>query len=162
MILRLATPADHPAIARLVNVAFEVESFFVAEPRTSEDEVGAIAARGAFIIAEDEARTLVGAVKVTLDGLIGRFGMLSVHPSAQGCGLGRRMAGAAEQHMCMNGAAVSEITVVNVRDPLFPWYRRLGYRTVGTEPYVASRPPRIPVHFVVMQKQLAPAGASEV
>lgn len=161
MKFRFATQSDSPAIAALVNAAFEVESFFVSEPRTSEDEVRSIASDGAFLVAEAEPGTIVGAVNVTLHGAVGHFGMLSVAPVAQGGGLGRSLVDAAERHMKEHGASTSEITVVNVRDELFPWYRKLGYRSVGTEPYVAHRPPKIPVHFVVMQKQLAPAGAGE-
>jgi len=159
--LRVATPSDYPAIAALVNAAFEVEAFFVTEPRTSEEEVRTIACAGTFLLAETEPARLVGAVKVTLHGSVGHFGMLSVAPGVQGRGLGRRIVAAAERRMLEHGASTSEITVVNVREELFPWYRRLGYRSIGTEPYVAHRPPKIPVHFVVMQKQLAPSGAGE-
>lgn len=153
-ILRLATASDHPAITRLVNAAFEVESFFVTEPRTSEAEVHASALQGAFLVAEEARGALAGAVHVSLDGHVGRFGMLSTAPSAQRQGLGQRMVAEAERYLGDRGASVSEITVVNAREELFPWYRKLGYRIVGTEPYPAGAPTLRPVHFVVMQKHL--------
>ncbi len=40
MIVRPATPRDVPAITRLINVAFQVERFFITGARTTEEECG--------------------------------------------------------------------------------------------------------------------------
>jgi hypothetical protein len=44
--------------------------------------------------------------------------------------------------------------VVNVREDLPPWYRRLGYRETGTLPFDSPRKKR-PCHFIQMEKGLS-------
>jgi hypothetical protein len=47
------------------------------------------------------------------------------------------------------------LRVVNIREELAPWYRRLGYRETGaTAPFDDPRLKR-PCHFVEMEKPLA-------
>jgi ribosomal protein S18 acetylase RimI-like enzyme len=101
--VRDATAADVEAIARLVNRAFLVERFFVEGDRTSPAEISRMLESGAFLLAEADGR-LVACVYVELRGERGYFGMLSVDPSRQGEGLGRRLVDAAEDR-CRRRAA---------------------------------------------------------
>src|SRR5207249_3124422 len=91
--VRDATAGDAAAISELVNRAFLVERFFVDGDRTSAAEIGRMLDAGTFLLAESDAR-LVACVYVELRGERGYFGMLSVDPSRQGEGLGRRLVSA--------------------------------------------------------------------
>jgi predicted N-acetyltransferase YhbS len=150
--LRPGAEQDAPAIARIVNQAYEVERFFVLGDRTTPDDVVAHMRRGVFLVAVESDR-LVGSVYVEIDDDRGSFGMLAVDPSRQGMGLGRRLIDAAEDHIRHAGGRSVVIQVVNLRTDLLPRYRRLGFVDVGTAPYV-HRPTIQPCHFVVMRKTL--------
>ena len=83
----------------------------------------------------------------------GSFGMLSVAPELQGRGLGKRMIAVAEAMCAAMGCATVGVRVVNVREELPPFYRRLGYRETGTIPFTDPRV-RQPCHFIEMKKAL--------
>ena len=82
------------------------------------------------------------------------FGMLAVDPARQGQGLGRALVDAAEDYARTAGCRDMDIRVVNLRAELPPFYRKLGYREIGTEP--GSDPRQIkPFHFVTMSKPIS-------
>jgi len=151
--VRDATAADTDAIADLINRAFLVERFFVDGDRTSPAEISRLLETGTFLLAETDGR-LVACVYVELRGERGYFGMLSVDPSQQGQGLGRRLVDAAEDRCRRRGCRVMEIHVVDLRRELPPLYRRLGYVEVGTEPFPATERAKLAARFIVMTKPL--------
>ena len=151
--VRDATASDAEAIASLVNRAFLVERFFVDGDRTSLAEISRLLETGTLLLAETDGR-LVDCVYVELRGDRGYFGMLSVDPSRQGEGLGRRLVDAAEDRCRSRGCRLMEIHVVDVREELPPFYRRLGYVEVGEEPFPDTERAKIPARFVVMTKPL--------
>lgn len=164
--VRRARPDDAPALAALVNRAYEVEGFFVDGARTNADEIAQLirAGRGAFLVLENGAATsrtassqavLAAAVYVEAGAEGGYIGMLSVEPSLQGLGLGTRLVRIAEALCEAMGAATVRLRIVNLREELARWYRSLGYHEVGTAPY-EHRPVKQPCHFVEMRKWLAP------
>jgi GNAT superfamily N-acetyltransferase len=152
--VRVATAADVDAIAALVNRAFLVEQFFVEGDRTSPAEISRLLDCGAFLLAEADGR-LVACVHVEARGERGYFGMLSVDPSRQGEGLGRLLVDAAEERGRRQGCRMMEIHVVDVREELPPFYRRLGYVEAGEEPFTEHERTKIPARFIVMTKPLA-------
>ena len=151
--VRDATAADAEAVADVVNRAFLVERFFVDGDRTNPAEISGLLEKGTFLLAEAEER-LVACVFVELRGERGYFGMLSVDPSRQGEGLGRLLVDAAEDRCRSRGCQVMEIHVVDVREELPPFYRRLGYVEAGEEPFTEHERTRIPARFIVMTKPL--------
>jgi GNAT superfamily N-acetyltransferase len=151
--VRAGSTTDAPALARLVNVAYEAERFFVRGDRTSPAEILAHMARGQFLVCLLPDERVVGCVYIDIEGARAEFGMLAVDPTLQGRGLGGKLVREAERRALDAGCRTMEIRVVNVRTDLLPWYERLGYRAVGTAPYV-HRPTIQPCHFVVMQKDL--------
>ncbi|MCS7295583.1 MAG: GNAT family N-acetyltransferase [Chloroflexota bacterium] len=155
VLLRFARPSDAEAIAAVVNQAYEVEAPFVGGPRTSPAAVQALAENGDFIVAEHDGR-IVGTVFVELDEEpgIGRFGMLAVVPDEQARGLGRELVEAAEARLIRLGCGEARIRVLDQRDELLEWYRRLGYEPYAEEPYPFPERMRVPVRFVLMRKQL--------
>jgi GNAT superfamily N-acetyltransferase len=151
--VRNATPDDASAIAALVNQAFLVERFFVDGDRTNPADISRLLEKGTFLLAEVEGR-LVACVYVELRGDRGYFGMLSVDPSRQGQGLGRLLIDAAEDRCRRRGCRLMEIHVVDLRDELPPFYRRLGYVEAGEEPFSENERTKIPARFIVMTKPL--------
>ena len=92
----------------------------------------------------------------------GYFGMLSVSPTLQGGGLGRRLVEAAHAALAERfGARRVRISVFPQRQTLIEWYRRLGYAPTGETlpfPYGDPRfglPLRDDLHFIVMERPLA-------
>jgi len=156
--VRLATSNDIPALARVINAAYVVESHFIRGTRTTERELNEkLATPGvAFLVLDGSAPgVLAGAVYVELRGTRGYFGLLSVDPIHQGEGLGRVLVKAAEAHCRAAGCKVLDIDVVNLRTELPPFYAKFGLLPVGTAPFPAPEKLTQPVHLVVMSKALA-------
>jgi predicted N-acetyltransferase YhbS len=151
--LRAAQPADADAITRLINSAFQVESFFKRGDRLDLAEVQARFAQGRFILAEQDG-VIVGCVYMEPGAARAYIGLLSVEPSLQGSGLGKRLMTAAEEHCRAFGCSFVDLRVVNLRTELPPFYRKLGYEQTGTEPFPAEALTQIPCHFLIMSKSL--------
>ena len=141
---------------RLVNAAFLVERFFIERDHTNPDVVRGMMKKGKFLLAGDE-HGLIGSIYVELRGERGYFGMLSIEPSRQGTGVGHRLVDAAEKYFRDAGCKWSDLIIVNVRAELHALYGRWGYQETGTAPYDDPTPTKIPVHFILMSKPLAPA-----
>lgn len=151
---RTAQLEDAENIARLVNTAFHVERFFIDADRTNPEKVRALMQKGRFFIAE-ESGALAGCVYVELRGQAGYFGLLAVDPAKQGVGLGSRLVAASEEYCRAAGCHLMELTVVNLRVKLLPFYRRLGYLESGTMPFPPDQnAPNQPCHLVRMSKPL--------
>ena len=150
---RAAEERDVPAVVALVNLAYRVEDFFKVAERTDEAEVRREMGRGVYLLHEDEGR-LLGSVLVRITPRRGYFGMLSVHPEAQGSGLGRALVRAAEAYALERGCTAMDLSVASPRLELPPWYRKLGYRECGTEPWEATETISQPAHFILMTRSL--------
>lgn len=154
---RLATPGEAAALARLINDAFVVEAFFKIGDRTSADEIAdLIQAGGEFLVVDArEPRTEhLGCIYLKVAGGRAYFGMLSIDPRQQRQGLGRQLIEAAEARARARGCRFMDIHIVNLREELPTYYRRLGYVETGTLPF--SEPGRAsrPCSFIVMSKEL--------
>jgi GNAT superfamily N-acetyltransferase len=150
--LRLAGEQDVAPLARLVNRAYEVEEFFVDGARTTPEEVAELLRSGRFLVL-DCADGLAAAVYVRTEGNDAQLQMLSVSPELQGRGIGTRLVAVAEALSSAVGCRSMGLQIVNLRDELGPWYRRLGYRETSQLPYV-DRPLKRPCHFIAMSKSL--------
>lgn len=151
--IRQAHESDAPALVRLINAAFQVERFFLGADRLQLAEVGSRMERGTFLLLED-AGALVGCVYTELRGDRGYVGLLSVDPQRQKSGFSRLLMGAAEQYFREKNCRLAELRIVNLRTELPPYYRHLGYREAGTEPFPREIPAILPCHFIVMVKEL--------
>jgi ribosomal protein S18 acetylase RimI-like enzyme len=151
--MRIAEPADAPAVARLVNTAFRPERFFIDTDRTDVEKVGALLQKGKFLMLFEED-ALAGCVYVEIRGDRGYFGLLAVNPQRQHSGIGSRLIVTAEEHCRSAGCRFMDLTFVNVRNELPRYYRRFGYVENGTLPFPADQEAKIPVHLVQMSKAL--------
>lgn len=142
----------------LINRAFAVESFFIRGDRVSPQRLRDYAQAGRFLLAEENGQ-LEGCVYVELHGKAAYLGLLSVDPARQKSGLGRRLTAAAEEFAREMGARRIDLTVVNLRTELPPFYQKLGYTLAGTEPIREDMVPRVtqPCHFIRMTKPLGSA-----
>jgi GNAT superfamily N-acetyltransferase len=148
----LAAADDIPGLVRVINAAYEVEKFFVSGDRTDADTVRRLMTKGTFLVTRDDGG-LTGCVYVELRRPRAYFGMLSVDPSRQGTGQGRRLVDEAERYARNHGCHTMDIRVVNLRTELLPFYRKLGYAERGTEPVDDPRA-LLPFHFILMSKPL--------
>lgn len=151
--IRLATRDDIPTIVAIVNRAFQVEAFFLMHDRTNEENVTEMFEKGAYLLAEREGRVL-GAVYFEKREERAYFGMLSVEPETKGQGIGRILIDAVEDHARKQGCVAMDITVVNLRTELPPFYRRFGYEISGELPPPERMRSRIPCHLIKMSKNL--------
>jgi ribosomal protein S18 acetylase RimI-like enzyme len=162
--VRRAQPADAPALAALVNRAYEVEQFFVDGDRTTANEIAELVSKTptkTFLVLEAKG-VLAAAVYVEASrdpNQGGYIGMLSVDPGFQGMGLGTRLVRIAEAMCEAMGATWVRLRIINLRKELGRWYRSLGYREVGTAPYT-HRPVKQPCHFVEMRRSLVALGSA--
>ena len=150
MNVRVAEAHEADEILRITNAAYQVEKFFLDTDRLNDSSLRGLLATGVFLITE--ARD--GCVYVELRGERAYFGPLSVHPERQGTGLGRILVNAAEDYARAHGCRFMDITIVNVREELPAFYRKLGYTPEGTKPFPDDEPTKIPVHLIGMSKAL--------
>jgi len=166
MSIRIAGPDDVGALASLINEAFIVEAFFKIGDRTSADEVAALMeAGGEFLVLEGLPRrsgeaakagtgTFTGCVYLKSSGERAYFGMLSIDPRRQRQGAGRRLIDAVESRARERGCRFIDIYIVNLREELPDYYRRLGYVETGTVPFSEPERASKPCFFIVMTKRL--------
>jgi N-acetylglutamate synthase-like GNAT family acetyltransferase len=133
MTLRFARESDLPKLMALINKAFQVERFFLGGDRLNPEETRQYFAKGRFLIAEEDGVS-AGCVYVELRGDRCYLGLLSVDPERQKNGIGRQLVSAAEGFARQSRAREMDLTVVNLRTELPPFYEKLGYRIICTEP----------------------------
>ena len=149
----IAGPAELAAVTELINAAFKIERFFIDGDRISIEAVRELAAKGRFILLYD-ADTLAGCVYLELKGDRAYIGLLSVSPAQQRAGIGSKLMQAAEEHALKAGCRHVDLRIVNIRQELPGFYRRLGYREIGTAPFTPTIVTKLPCHFVEMTKLL--------
>ena len=160
MQIRLATMADMEQMIPIINAAFSVEEF-IDGTRTDPERLPPMFDTGDFLVMEENGR-IIASVYVEVrygskdEEPRGYFGMLSVDPTQQGRGLGRKMVESAENFCREKGCDVMDILVVNLRTELPPIYRKLGYVEVGIEEFNPSKPLKAgyEAHCIVMSKPL--------
>ncbi|KQP48147.1 GCN5 family acetyltransferase [Brevundimonas sp. Leaf280] len=162
----VATPYDvaalHPLIERAyrgdtAKAGWTHEADLLFDDRTSATELSAlIADPDRVILLAHRDGALIGCVQVARAGDdLAYLGMLTVEPTLQATGLGRRLLAAAENEAVARlGARRMEMTVIHRRTELIAWYERRGYAPTGeTRPFPVD-PPRPELEFVVLEKAL--------
>ncbi|TQN64616.1 IAA acetyltransferase [Colletotrichum shisoi] len=153
---RIATPDDAPQLQQLVQAAFRAEDsragwtadmelgrsfhYSVEEVLKTINNPEAVV-----IMAIDQDGVLVGSVDAIkrANGLA-RFAMLSVDPTRQRGGVGRRLLAHAEEHARQWGVDTFGLNALSSRASLLEWYGRCGYIKTGeTSPFPVDRFPQL-------------------
>jgi ribosomal protein S18 acetylase RimI-like enzyme len=178
---RSARLEDVEAIVQLVESAYRGDSSRVGwtteadlldGQRTDGEEVASLTGdNDARLLLAHLEHQLVGCVLVRCSDAHGaptmhaqrvaHIGMFAVRPTLQSRGLGSALLAHAE-HVARSelGVLRAEMTVIEQRRDLLPWYERRGYcRTGATEPFPYGNPrfglPRRPdLRFLVLAKEL--------
>jgi ribosomal protein S18 acetylase RimI-like enzyme len=137
-----ASEVDISTLVALVNSAYRgdasrqgwtTEAQLLDGQRTDAEDIRDLlhGAGAAFLQARNEAGYVVGSVYVKEQKPDLYMGMLSVSPTLQGAGLGKRLMAAAEEHAQKAGCSSLLISVISVRHELLAWYERHGFRRTG-------------------------------
>lgn len=155
MKIRTATEHDLGPILSVINTAFEVERFFKNQDRLAAEDLESHFKSGTFLVSEEDGR-ITGCIYIKRRGDRAYFGLLSVDPSRQKSGIGRRLVAAAEEFARETGARYMDLRIIHLRTELPVIYGKLGYQITGTEPYPTERNHMLtqPVHFITMTKEL--------
>jgi GNAT superfamily N-acetyltransferase len=152
--IRPASDEDVTVLRRLINAAFVVEQAVFDSNRVDDLGVRAYMSGGTFLLAEDSSG-LAGCVYIESRGERSYLGLLSVQPARQGAGLGRQLVHAAENLARESGSRAMDLRVISARgEQLLPFYKRLGYEVVRTEPFPANLAAKVPAHYILMSKLL--------
>lgn len=106
-----------------------------------------------------EGNQLVGCVELRQEKGKLYLGMLSVAPTIQGKGIGKKLLHAGEDYAKSIGINTMIMTVISVRKELIDWYVRHGYQLTGErKPFVVPDTrwgiPKQELEFVVLEKKL--------
>lgn len=172
VVFRAATVADVAALHGLIESAYRGETAkagwtheadLLGGQRTDQAELTAVVTDPArvLLLAEAEGDPL-GCVQVAdLGDGLSYLGMLTVKPTLQSAGLGRRLLDAAEAVARDRFAAARmEMTVIRQRPELIAWYDRRGYAPTGeARPFPLDderfgQAFRRDLEFVVLEKRL--------
>ncbi len=160
--IRTASDADVAQLVAVINRAYLAEAFCVMGERTDEADIRARCKIGCFLVVDDPTEKaqrprLIASVFVSNANGRGYLGMLAVDPDAQGRGLSRLLVTAGENFCRDAGSRVLDLTVINVRENLFPFYARLGFVQFDVMDFPEPHRIRMPLHLVKLTKPLVPA-----
>ncbi|GIF72746.1 GNAT family N-acetyltransferase [Asanoa siamensis] len=140
--IRLATPADFPAIARLTVDAYRADGQLAGDHGYDKKlaDVQTRAEAGVLLVAADEVTgQVLGSVTFVLPGTAyaevsgdgeAEFRMLAVDPAAQGRGAGEALARACVERATALGCHAVVICVRSFSAPAKRLYARLGFTRV--------------------------------
>ncbi len=154
--IRMANARDIDEIVRVTNAAYVVEQFCLRGDRTDAADVATRMRTGRFLVIEvtPQPGTLRALAYLSIEADRGYLGTLSVDPAHQGHGLAKALVSDVEDRCRMEGLRFLDITVVNLRKDLFPFYTKLGFAPMATLPFPRPDKALQPLHLVQMTKAL--------
>jgi len=170
MPISIATEKDIPGLAALINSAYRgegskagwtTEAYLVAgDIRTDAENMNELMRKpgACFLKYDNDEGETEGTVflDVREPGKL-YLGMLSVPPSLQARGIGKKLMSAAEEFAREKNCTCIYMRVISLRHELIAWYERQGYYQTGkTEPFPNDKfgMAREAIEFVVLQKDL--------
>lgn len=165
MHIRTATIEEIPELVDLVNRAYRGEggwtneSHLIGGPRTGVADVEELMRDPSGVILTSwDGNELAGCVYLKTESPHLYLGMLSVSPTAQGAGIGKRLMAAGMEHARRQECTAVRITVISVREELIAWYERQGFRRTGEVlPFHAGDrfgTLKTPLELAVLEKEL--------
>lgn len=141
LVVRVAAPADHPAVARLTVAAYRADGQLTgAAGESYAPELADVAARAAagelLVVVDTTSGEVLGSVLFVLPGTAyaelsrpdeAEFRMLAVDPAAQGRGAGEALVRACLERAQDRGCRSVVISVRNFSAPALRLYARLGF-----------------------------------
>lgn len=164
-----ATLVDVPELNTLVNGAYRgdsgrqgwtTEADLIDGTRLDESILTDLINRNdTVVLAYREQGVLLGCVELRHEGSKLYLGMLSVRPTTQGKGIGKKLLAAAEKHASSMGCSVITMVVISVRSELIAWYQRHGYTLTGErKPFITPDErwgiPKSTLEFLVLEKKI--------
>jgi ribosomal protein S18 acetylase RimI-like enzyme len=164
-----ANSNDIPELVKLVNSAYrgdEAKQGWTHEAdlidgllRVDEDAVEKILSdTSSVILTYVQNEKITGCVYLQQRKNTLYLGMLSVAPTSQANGIGKKLLQSAESYAVENHCSVIEMTVISIRHELIAWYVRHGYQITGKKiPFHTEARFGVPVKeidFVVLEKKL--------
>lgn len=128
LVVRTATPADVPAIAKLLQVAFGF-SF--------DDVAMKLETPSARTVVVEIDGAVIGTVRLTRDDDSGGIYGFAVEPSHQGCGIGREVLRRVCRDLRAEGARRIGLEVAVQNEGALGLYTSVGFTPVTTEDYYA-------------------------
>lgn len=168
----VASEQDTPNLVSLINSGYRgeesrkgwtTEADFLDGDRIRVPEMLEILrTKDSVILKAETENQLYGCVYLMKKGSLSYLGMLTVKPSCQGLGLGKKLLQFAEKYVRDNWQVQGiEMTVITLREELIRFYERQGYFPTGEMrpfPYQALNPgdaKRMDLEFVVLEKTLS-------
>jgi ribosomal protein S18 acetylase RimI-like enzyme len=164
-----ATIADAHELDQLVNSAYRgdssrqgwtTEADLLEGTRTDAAAIKElIETPGTTLLKYLEDGAIIACVELKNQGGKLYLGMLTVKPSIQGRGIGKKLLKAAEEEAITQQCTSIFMTVISVRRELIDWYVRHGYQLTGErKPFAFNDPrfgqPKTKLEFVVLEKKL--------
>lgn len=164
-----ATTEDADALSILVNSAYRgdssrlgwtTEADLLDGTRTDANAIrDLIQTPGTILLKYVDGDQLLGCIELRKDQGKLYLGMLTVSPSQQSKGLGKRLLNAAEEEAVRQQCPAIYMTVISVRKELIDWYIRHGYVLTGNrKPFAFNDPrfgqPKMKLEFVELEKFL--------
>jgi ribosomal protein S18 acetylase RimI-like enzyme len=161
---------DIPELTMLVNSAYRGEAsrkgwtteadLLDGDRRTDEQSLSqSLNNPNAVILKFVSEDHITGCVYLEKQGNAVYLGMLSVSPTTQAQGIGKKLLNAAEEYAKQQRCDSIVMTVISLRHELIDWYERHGYKLNGeTKPFPENErfgKARQPLQFVVLEKKLA-------
>jgi GNAT superfamily N-acetyltransferase len=165
--LRVASANDTDDIVALVNHAFQAEAYCVTGDRTDAADIVARMQLGQFFVIDAAASSgaqfaLQAVVYQAVQNGRGYLGLLSVDPALHGRGIATRLIHRVADECRAQRCDFLDITVVSVREELFPFYAKHGFAVVGEEAFPKPERMKMPLHLVKLTKRLAPSQQTKV
>ncbi len=135
--IRKANAADIPAMVRVINAAFSIETFLEGT-RADDAQLLTMMEEGTFFVASVDGE-IRASIYTELRGERCLIAMLAVDPQQQGTTIVRRIVAAAENHCREQGCKFADITVLSQRAELPPVYRRFGYVQTGIKEFESTQ-----------------------
>ena len=111
-----------------------------------------------FLVCLNKNDRLEGCVYLELQEKEMYLGMLTVSPSLQAKGIGKKILSASEAYAKKHGVPTIRMTVISVRTELIDWYLRHGYHHTGERlPFPDDNKfgiPKKPLEFIILKKTL--------
>lgn len=165
----IATIEDVPQLVKLVNSAYRgdeskkgwtTEADLLDGIRTDNEALEEMIDKpGAVIIKYSENEEITGSVFLEKQGTELYLGMLTVKPTAQATGIGKKLVAVSEEYAKQVNCASIKMTVISSRTELISWYERQGYHNTGEKKPFPTDPrfgiPKQALEFIVMKKDLS-------